>query len=183
MRYKTLDEKTLKGLISNLRKFAQANGAITPILYEHSEIIDTIVDGLYHNDKSFIDLFFDKSFSRKALELEVIKQINTIVSQKQTVDLKSLQDSINNFLSQKHPLKTTYIVFPLNINFSRVTNFPKNIKYKTNSIEILNYHGFKKSKYYPANIKTELENRFNPPESMYTNYYFFWFNKMIMVKK
>lgn len=172
---KRLDEETLKYLISKLRKFAQVNGGISPIINEHAEIIDAIVDGLYYNDKSFIELFSDKSFSRERLKSEVETQIPTILSQTETDNYlnRFFIAHLKELLSLKHPQKTTYIVFPLNINFSRVTNFPDHIEYKNNYVEILNYYTFRNSRYYHADIKTELENRCDSSVLMHTNYYFF----------
>ena len=172
-----LNEETLKYLISNLRRFVLANAGISPIINEHSEIIDAIVDSLYYNDKSFIELFSDKSFSRERLKSEVITQIPTILSQTETDNYlnRFFISPLKKFLSRKHPEKTTYIVFPLNINFSKVTNFSNNIKYKNICIEIFNYNAFRNSKYYHANITTELKNRCDSSVLMHTKYYFFIF--------
>ena len=178
MNSKQLDEETLQYLISLLRRFTQVvEGGVVRYndFGEYDSIIDLITDGLYEGNESFIKLFSKKRFSREYLIKKISQQLPIILSQPIHINYLNqyLRNPLKEFLNQRHPEKTTYVIFPLNLDFTRINNFENEITYKQNKIQILNYSQFLESKYYHEDVLGELKERSNSSKFMHTHYSFF----------
>jgi len=177
MTQKNLDGKTLRYLIGLLKKFTEVvDGGVVRYndFGEYDNIIDTIVDGLYYGDESFIDLFEKKKLSRNYLIISVSKQIPKILSANEGEEKlqRYLVNPLLRIVNAKKKESTIYLAFPINVDFHRVKKFRNKICYKGTEIELLNYYKFTKTKFFTNDVYKEIKKRSIPNDIMRTHLYF-----------